>query len=244
MNILDQIGGFGYLAFATVGKLRFSFRDRERVLYQLDHVGVQSIPLVLLVGFFAGAIIAWQAAYQFVGLVSLDLMGKETTRAIVMEMGPVLTALVVSGRIGASMTAEIGTMKVTEQLDALRTMDISPIRYIVMPRFLGLTVMMPVLTSFAVIIAVFGAFGVSNYFMDLSPEIFFDSVKSNFALKDLMGGIFKSFIFGIIISLVGCYMGLNTTGGAEGVGRATIRSFVLCAVIILICDSFLWLILF
>lgn len=242
--MINAIGTFGYLLFQVAGNLRYAFRDRRRLIYQLDHVGVNSIPLVLLVGFFAGAIIAWQAAYQFTGVAPLSLLGGQTVKVIVMEMGPVLTALVISGRIGASMTAEIGTMVVTEQVDALRTMALDPVRYIVMPRVLGLSLMMPVLTMFSNIFAVIGAFIVSNYFLGISQGEFFESVRTYFMTPDLYGGLLKSFFFGLTISLVGCYMGLNTGRGAQGVGQATIQSFVLSAIFILIGDFFLWLILF
>lgn len=244
MKLITTIGEFGYLLFRVILNLRYTFVDRKRVLYQLDHVGVNSIPLVLLVGFFAGSIIAWQAAYQFKGMISLSVMGGQASRVIVMEMGPVLTALVISGRIGASMTAEIGTMKVTQQIDALKTMALDPVRYIVLPRFLGLTIMLPVLTMFANMVGVFGAYVVSNYFLDISHLTFLESLKSFFQTKDMMGGLFKSFVFGLIISLIGCHIGLTASGGARGVGRATIQSFVLSAIFILIGDYFLWLILF
>ena len=232
------------MAFRVTGTLRYALRDRRRLAFQMDHVGVNSIPLVMLVGFFAGAIIAWQGAYQFKGMVSLDVLGGQASRVIVMEMGPVLTALVIAGRIGASMTAEIGTMQVTEQVDALRTMSLDPVRYIVLPRFLGLSIMMPVLTLFSNLVGIFGCYVVSNYFLDITQQTFFDSIKTFFMVQDLTGGLIKSFIFGMVISLIGCYKGLSTTGGARGVGRSTISSFVLSAILILIGDFFLWLILF
>lgn len=243
-NAINTVGEFGYLLYQVILNVRFAVTDRKRIAYQLDHMGVNSIPLVILVGFFAGSIIAWQAAYQFKGMISLSVMGGQASRVIVMEMGPVLTALVISGRIGASMTAEIGTMKVTEQVDALRTMAIDPVRYIVLPRFLGLTIMLPVLTMFANLIGIFGAYVVSNYFLDISHLTFLQSLKSFFQTKDMMGGLFKSVVFGILISLVGCYIGMNTSGGARGVGKATIQSFVFSAILILVSDYFLWLILF
>jgi phospholipid/cholesterol/gamma-HCH transport system permease protein len=241
---IESVGQFGYLIYQVVLNLRFVFRDRRRLIYQLDHVGVNSVPLVLLVGFFAGAIIAWQAAYQFSGLAPLSVLGGQVSRVIVMEMGPVLTALVISGRIGASMTAEIGTMLVTEQVDALRTMALDPVRYIVLPRVLGLSLMMPILTMLANLIGILGAYIVADYFLDITSQVFLDSIKSFFQPIDLWGGLIKSFAFGIIISTVGCYMGLNAGNGAKGVGQATIRSFVLSAIFILIGDFFLWLILF
>ncbi|MEL6676077.1 MAG: ABC transporter permease [Bacteroidota bacterium] len=242
--MIQALGEFGYLLWQVGASLRYAWRDRRRVLYQLDHVGVNSIPLVLLIGLFAGAIVAWQAAYQFKGMVSLSVLGGQVVRVMMMEMAPVLTALVIAGRIGASMTAEIGTMKVTEQIDALRTMSIDPVRYLVMPRFVGLSVMMPILTFFSILIAVLGAWLVSSYFLDLTVRTFFQSVRDFFALSDLLGGLIKSAFFGMLISLLGCYQGLHTQGGARGVGKATIDAFVLSAIAILIGDFLLWIILF
>lgn len=244
MKILEVLGEFGYLIWRLLLNLRYTFRDRERVVYQLDHVGVNSVPLVALIGLFAGAIIAWQAAYQFKGMISLSVLGGQVVRVVMMEMAPVLTALVISGRIGASMTAEIGSMKVSEQIDALRTMSIDPVRYIALPRFLGLSLMMPFLTLFAVAVAILGSYLVSDYFLDISRQVFFGSVRDFFAVGDLLGGLAKGAIFGMIIALIGCFMGFHTTGGSRGVGRATISSFVISSVCILAGDFLLWIILF
>ena len=244
MYILTGLGKFGYLLWEVLINLPYSLKERRRIVYQMDHVGVNSIPLVLVIGFFAGAIIAWQAAYQFKGMISLSVMGGQVTRVVVMEMAPVLTALVISGRIGASMTAEIGTMQVTEQIDALRTLGIHPIRYIVIPRFLGLSLMMPILTFFSISIAILGAYLVSDYFLDITRYIFLESIRDFFEIKDLIGGLIKGTIFGMLISLIGCFMGMNTRGGAKGVGDSTIRSFVISAISILVCDFLLWVILF
>lgn len=242
--MIEQLGRFGYLIWQVLLSLRYAIRDRRRVIYQLDHIGVNSIPLVLLIGLFAGAIIAWQAAYQFRGMISLSVMGGQVVRVVMMEMGPVLTALVISGRIGASMTAEIGSMKITEQIDALRTMPIDPVRYLVMPRFLGLGLMMPILTFFSILISVLGALLVSQYFLDLTPQVFFQSVRDFFQWGDMIGGLIKGTIFGMIIALIGCFKGLQASGGAQGVGKATISSFVISAVCILAGDFLLWIILF
>lgn len=244
ISILSSIGEFGYLFWQILGRLRYVWRDRKRIIFQLDHIGVESTLLVLLVGLFAGAIIAWQGAYQFKGMVSLSVLGGQVARVVFMEMAPVLTAMVISGRIGASITAEIGTMKVTEQIDALHTLSIDPIRFLALPRFLGLSLMMPILTFFAILIGLLGAFGVATYFLDLSYQTFFSSVRDFFQLSDLLGGLFKSMIFGMIIALIGCFKGLNARGGAKGVGRATINSFVLSAIMILASDFLLWIILF
>lgn len=244
MAIIRALGEFGYLLWRVMASLRYTLFDRRRLLFQLDHMGVRSIPLVALIGFFAGAIVAWQGAYQFKGMVSLSVLGGQVVRVLMMEMGPVLTALVMSGRIGASMAAEIGTMKVTEQIDALRTMSIDPVRYIVLPRFVGLSLMMPILTLFATTIAVLGSFLVSAYFLDVTQQVYFHSVREFFQIQDLLGGLVKGMVFGMIISLVSCFRGLNTELGASGVGAATISAFVISAVSILAGDFLLWIILF
>ncbi len=241
---LFPVAAFGYLLLQVIGTLKHVWHDRRRVVYQLDFVGVNSIPLVALVGLFAGAIIAWQAAYQFRGMVSMSVLGGQVLRVVMMEMAPVLTALVIAGRIGASMTAEIGAMKLSEQIDALRTMAIDPVRYLVMPRFLGLTLMMPLLTFFAVMIAFVGAFGVSRYFLGITPQTFSESVRDFFALGDLLGGLLKGALFGATISLIGCFQGLQTKYGAGGLGKSTISSFVTSSICILAGDFLLWIILF
>lgn len=244
MNRLAPYGEFGYMIWRILLNIRYAWKDRKRIFIQLDNFGVKSIPLVLLIGVFAGAIIAWQAAYQFAGMVSLSVLGGQVMRVVQMEMAPVLTALVISGRIGASMTAEIGSMVLSDQINALKTMAIDPVRFIALPRFLGLTLMMPFLTLFSVIISVLGAFVVSTYFLDITNQVFFSSIRDFFSIWDLFGGLVKGAIFGMIISLIGCYKGFQTKGGSRGVGDATIASFVNSAVGILAGDFFLWIILF
>jgi phospholipid/cholesterol/gamma-HCH transport system permease protein len=210
----------------------------------MEHVGVNSIPLVFIIGFFTGAVSAWQAAYQFQGFISLSFLGGAVTKAIFIELGPVLTAIVLAGRVGASMAAELGTMKVTEQIDALESLAINPVRYLVAPRFLACIAMLPILTIIANFIAIMGAFGVAYFFHDVSFEVFFGSAKKVFEMKDVYGGIIKSIFFGASTAILGCHVGLKTEGGAEGVGNSTIRAFVLAAAMILVLDYFLWTTLF
>jgi phospholipid/cholesterol/gamma-HCH transport system permease protein len=210
----------------------------------MENIGVNSLPLVLIIAVFTGAVAAWQAAYQLKGIAPLSFLGAATSRAIITELGPVLTGIVIAGRVGASIAAELGTMKVTEQIDALETMGISPIRYLAMPRFLAAILMLPVLVIFANVIAVLGAYIVSNYFLNVSFAVFFNSVKRFFEMWDLFAGLIKTLFFGAVTSLMGCHIGFKTEGGAEGVGAATIRSFVLSSALILILDYLLWMLLF
>jgi len=239
-----EIGRVSMLILGIIASFPRIFRDRKLILNQMEHIGVGSIPLVIIIGFFTGAVSAWQAAYQFQGFISLSYLGSAVTKAIFIELGPVLTAIVLAGRIGASIAAELGTMKVTEQIDALESLAINPVRYLVMPRFLASIVMLPVLTIIANFIAIMGAFGVAYLFQDVSFQVFFNSAKRVFDIKDIIGGLVKAFFFGASISILGCHVGLNARGGAEGVGNATIRAFVLAASITLILDYVLWTTIF
>ncbi|MCA9735930.1 MAG: ABC transporter permease [Deferribacteres bacterium] len=244
LQFLERAGGTFILLAQIIFESRTAWRDRRIIIEQMHAVGVMSLPLVSVTSLFTGAVSAWQAAYQFEGMVSLTYLGGATAIAIFMELGPVLTALVLAGRVGASIAAELGTMKVTEQIDALECLAISPARYLAMPRFWGVTIMLPILTVYANIIALFGAYVVAYTLLEVSGTMFFDSVQTFFELRNVLGGLTKSVAFGATISLVGCYVGFQTHGGAEGVGRSTIDAFVLSAILILINDYILALLIF
>jgi phospholipid/cholesterol/gamma-HCH transport system permease protein len=244
LDFFQEFGQVSNLVYGIFKNLKNVPRSRNLILYQMEHIGVNSLPLVIIIAIFTGAVSAWQAAYQLKGLAPLSFLGGTTSRAIITELGPVLTGIVIAGRVGASIAAELGTMKVTEQIDALEIMAISPIRYLAMPRFLAAIIMMPILVMFANFIAVMGAYLVSNYFLNISFSVFFISVRRFFSLKDLVSGLLKSVTFAGVTSLLGCHIGFRTHGGAEGVGLATIRSFVISAALILILDYVLWMLLF
>jgi phospholipid/cholesterol/gamma-HCH transport system permease protein len=207
-------------------------------------MGVRSLPLVILVSVFTGSVTAWQAAYQFKGLVPLEWLGLTVARTVFIELGPVLTSLVMAGRVGAGIAAELGTMRVTEQIDALESMGIDPIGYLVMPRMIAGLIMLPVLVIFADIIAVLGGMIVAVMMVNISYEMFTDSIKSYVTISDMISGLVKSVGFGGIIALMGCYNGFMATGGAEGVGTATTRAVVLASVLILISDYVMATLLF
>src|SRR5690554_3351033 len=242
LNFFREFGQVSTLLFKIFKSFTWIPRSKKLIFFQMEHIGVNSLPLVLIIAVFTGAVAAWQAAYQLKGIAPLSFLGAATSRAIITELGPVLTGIVIAGRVGASIAAELGTMKVTEQIDALETMAINPVRYLAMPRFLAAIIMMPVLVTFANTIAVLGAYIVSNYFLGVSFAVYFNSVKRFFVFSDFMGGLFKTIIFGGVTSLLGCHIGFRTEGGAEGVGLATIRSFVLSAALILILGYVLWMI--
>ncbi|HZW37854.1 MAG: MlaE family ABC transporter permease [Syntrophothermus sp.] len=244
LNFLEEFGQISKLLWGILKSFSAIPRSRKIIVYQMEHIGVNSLPLVLIISVFTGAVAAWQAAYQLKGIAPLSFLGGATSRAIITELGPVLTGIVIAGRVGASIAAELGTMKVTEQIDALETMAISPIRYLAMPRFFASITMLPVLVTFANFIAVFGAYVVSNFFMGVSFAVFFQSVQRFFNFSDLMAGIVKTIFFGAVTSLLGCHIGFRTQGGAEGVGLSTIRSFVISSALILILDYVLWMTIF
>ncbi|MDZ7289097.1 MAG: ABC transporter permease [candidate division KSB1 bacterium] len=242
--VIEQTGAIFLLLGKIIGGSAYLWRDRHLLLDQMLLIGVNSVPLVAIIAVFTGAVSAWQAAYQFRGLISLNYLGSATSLAIFIELGPVLTGVILAGRVGSSIAAELGTMKVTEQIDALESLAIDPVRYLAVPRFCAAIIMTPVLTIFANFIALMGAFLVTNILIGQSARIFFDSVQSSFEIRNVMGGLTKAFVFGATIAVVGCYVGFQTSGGAEGVGRATIRAFVLSAAVILMHDYALATIIF
>lgn len=214
------------------------------IVDQMDAIGVGSLGLVLVVSLFTGAVAAVQAAYQFSNVVPLKYIGAVILRSVIIELGPVLTALVVGGRVGAAMAAELGTMKVTEQIDAMRAMGVNPVRHLIIPRVAGATIMLPVIVIFADAIAIFGGFVVAVLAIGLAPGTYVSALKDYFYVKDLMSGLIKAVFFGNIIGTMGCYFGFATEGGAEGVGLATTRAVVASCVLVLITDYLLASVLF
>ncbi len=239
-NFVIDLGQYGLLMKGLFKSFPRIFRDRKLIIVQMVHVGVNSLALIFIIGIFTGAVACWQAAYQIKGILPLSYLGSATTKAIIIELGPVLAAIVLAGRIGASIAAELGTMKVTEQIDALEAMAINPIRYLAMPRIVATTFMLPVLVIYCISVAEFGSYLVAVGFLDVSSDAFITNFKAAFELKDVGAAMIKSVFFGSAISSIGCFVGFQTRGGAQGVGLSTIKSFVICAAVILILDYILW----
>ena len=244
IDFFQEFGQVVRLFLEIIKSVPSLYKSRRNFYFQMEHIGVNSIPLVLIIATFTGAVAAWQAAYQLKGIAPLSFLGSATSRSIITELGPVLTAIVIAGRIGASIAAELGSMKVTEQIDALETMGISPVAYLATPRFIASLIMIPILVLFADAISIIGAYFISNFFLGVSFNVFFISVKRYFLFNDFMFGIIKGMLFGGVTSLLGCHIGFRTEGGAEGVGLSTIRSFVLSSAMILILDYILWTLIF
>lgn len=236
LDFFEYVGGLFLLGLRLVRVLPRLFGGLRLLTTQMLYMGVNSLPLIALVSVFTGSVAAWQAAYQFEGFVPMRYLGTAVSKAIIIELAPVLTALVVAGRVGASIAAELGTMRVTEQIDALEVMAIDPVRYLVLPRVISGIIMLPVLVIFADLVAILGAMAVAVNMVNVSSETFLNGVKAFFYVSDMIAGLTKAAIFGFIISFIGCYQGFITTGGAEGVGQSTMRAVVVSAVLILISD--------
>ncbi len=227
--------------FILLGKALKCIRylHQDRILYneQLYRLGVKALPLISIIAIFAGAVAGWQGAYQLEDTLPPRFFGQIVATGILSEMGPVLTALVLAGRNGSSIGAELATMKVTEQIDALEVMAINPIRHLVAPRVFAMIIMMPLLVVAADIIALFTAALIGDTFFNISIRMFFNSFQSVFVTtEDVVPGLVKALTFGISIGLISCWVGLKATRGASGVGRAAIQAFVISATFILIND--------
>lgn len=209
------------------------------ILKQLYDVGVASLPVVAITGFSTGMVLAAQSFYQLADKGLANVTGLMVAKAMITELGPVLTAFMVTGRVGAAMCAELGTMRVTEQVDALQTMAVNPNRYLISPRIIAGIFMMPLLTIFSIAMGIFGGYLIAVYFFHMAPTSYFDPMPIHITMFDLSTGIVKSFIFGILIMTISCYKGMTTKEGAEGVGKATTNSVVISYCCILFSNFFL-----
>jgi phospholipid/cholesterol/gamma-HCH transport system permease protein len=209
------------------------------ILQQLYDIGVASLPVVAFTGFSTGLVLAAQSIYQLSDKGLTSVTGLMVTKAMMTELGPVLTAFMVTGRVGASMCAELGSMVVTEQVDALQTMAVNPNRYLIAPRFIAGVLMMPLLTIFSIVMGIYGGYLISVYYFGMAPTTYMDPIPVHVKFFDLATGIIKGFIFGILILTIACYKGMHTTGGAAGVGRTTTSAVVITYCIILLTNFFL-----
>jgi phospholipid/cholesterol/gamma-HCH transport system permease protein len=209
------------------------------ILAQMDSLGVGSLSIVVLTGMFTGMVLALQSSATLDVFGARPYVGRLVALSMVRELGPVLTALMVTGRVGSGMAAELGSMVVTQQIDALRVLGSDPVRKLVVPRVVAAGVMVPILTVISDTVGIFGGSLISIFQLKLSWEYYWRSVGQALALNDLVMGLSKPFAFGLILSTVGCFMGLRTRGGTQGVGIATTQSVVVASVMILISDFFM-----
>jgi len=239
LEFVQDTGGVFILIWRFIQTIPRVFANGRSVFQQMDRIGIGSIPLVLVTSLFVGAVTSVQAAYQFHGYVPLKYLGTVVGKSVILELGPVLTALVVGGRVSASIAAELGTMKVTEQIDAMEMIAIDPVENLVLPRVTAATLMLPVLTIFSDFLAILGGMIVANVSLHVGFNTFGSGLKLLFRSQDLYGGLMKTFVFGFIIALMGCYHGFETRGGAEGVGLSTMKAVVSSCLLILISNYLL-----
>lgn len=201
---------------------------------QMYEIGVLSLPVVAITGFSTGMVLAAQAYFQLSDKGLASATGLMVTKAMIVELGPVLTAFMVTGRVGAAMCAELGTMRVTEQIDAIRSMAVNPLRYLIAPRFIAGISMLPLLSIFSSLMGIMGGYVIAVGYYGMSANSYLDPLPQHVTTFDFVSGLVKAVVFGFIIITISCYRGLNTRGGAAGVGRATTNSVVICYTIILI----------
>ncbi len=221
---------------------------RDDVIQQMDAIGVQSLGIVLLTGFFTGMVLALQSAVQMQRFGATMYIGRLVTASMIRELGPVLAGLMVAGRVGSGIAAQIGSMRVTEQIDALNTLGTDPIKKLVTPRLLAALMMLPVLTVINDVAGIVGGNVIAKFYRQLPTSLYWRTVweqiaSGGFILRiipnDFVQGLIKPFVFGGIISITACYFGLRTTGGTEGVGVSTTRTVVTASILILVIDYFL-----
>lgn len=249
LKILEAIGSFVLRRLGEIGTIIMLYGETMRalrhkprmrhILNQMSHLGVDSLLIVSLTLLFTGVVFTLQTADVLIRFGAQGTVGGIISIAIGRELGPVLVAVVCAGRVGAAITAEISTMKVTEQIDALRVMAVSPIDYLLVPRMLACMIVVPLLTVFGDVIGVFGGWLIAVYYEGISSYAYMNSIHVFVELFDLTGGVIKAVFFGNVIAVLGCYYGLHCPDGAEGVGRATTKTVVSSIIVIFILNAVL-----
>ncbi len=237
LNLAEHAGGITYLLGDT---LQAIFKSKVRwnaTLDQMYKIGVTSLPLVFLTALFTGVVLSLQSAYQLKLFAAQQFTSDLVALSMTRELGPVLTAMVIAGRVGAAIAAELGTMKVTEQIDAMRALAVSPVRYLVVPRFIAGFLMLFILTIYADMIGMLGGYLICVFKLGISSHQYIKRSIHVLMIKDIMTGLIKAFFFGGIISLIGCYFGFKAQNGAEGVGRATTVAVVVTLILIIASDA-------
>jgi len=233
---LGSLGRLGAGALWLAAVPPYTFRG---VVQQMDRIGVQSLPIALLTALFVGMVFALESSYGLKKFGAESLIAVGVALAIVRELGPVMTAILVGGRVGSGMTAELGAMQVTEQIDAMRAFGADPVKTLVTPRLLATLVVLPLLVMLADVVGIAGGMLIARVELHMTGRRFLSGVLQTLGVGDVVSGLAKTLCFGGIIATVACYQGLHTAGGTEGVGRATTVTVVVTALLILVSDFFL-----
>jgi phospholipid/cholesterol/gamma-HCH transport system permease protein len=239
--MFQNIGEMVLLFWRTLVALPLTWRQRAKVLDQLFEIGPASLLMVCILSFFIGGVMALQTGPLLVERGLGNYVGGVVGFSIAKELAPVMMAILIAGRIGSAMAAEIGSMRVYQEIDALRTMNINPIHYLVLPRLVAIAIALPMLVTFAILVGWVGGAVVAsaNDRIAVSFEAFFSGLRDTVALKDVANGVFKSFVFSLIIGVVSCHQGLITRGGPRGIGRSVTKAVVNSIVLIVIFDYLL-----
>jgi phospholipid/cholesterol/gamma-HCH transport system permease protein len=240
-QILASIGDYVLLVLGVIAVIFRRPPSWVLIRDQMFEIGVMSLPVVAITGFSTGMVLAAQSFFQLSDKGLAGATGLMVAKAMLVELGPVLTAFMVTGRVGAAMTAELGTMRVTEQIDAMRSMAVNPLRYLVAPRFIAGFLMMPLLTVFSSIMGILGGYVIAVDFYKMPKNEFLDPLPIHITNFDFISGMVKALVFAMIIVSISCYKGMTTQGGAAGVGRSTTNSVVICYSVILIANFLLTL---
>lgn len=239
INFLEVSGRLSIFCFNVIGSAFRRPLYLKSVLEQMMEIGYYSLPVVGLTAIFTGAVLALQSYTGFSRFSAESAIASVVVLSITRELGPVLAGLMVAGRVGASIAAEIGTMRITEQIDALITLSTNPIKYLVAPRVIAAVLMMPCLVLVADIIGVMGGYFISIYTLGFSQDIYLQNTYQYLEVKDITSGLIKSAVFGFIIAIVGCYSGYYSNKGAQGVGNATTNAVVISSIMILLTNYLL-----
>ena len=247
LGVMWIVSEMGRMMLLFLESIIWMFRPPYRlflIIKQMEFVGVKSTLVVIITGLFTGGVLALQTYYGFKMFSAESLVGATVGLSMTRELGPVLTSLMVTGRAGSAMAAEIGTMRVTEQIDALSVLAVNPVEYLFVPRVIAGVIMLPILTAISDFLGILGGYFVGVVLLGISSGAFINKLIQYVDLSDLYNGLIKAACFGLILTFVGCYKGYTTYGGAEGVGRATTQAVVMASAMILIADYFLTALMF
>ncbi len=235
---LYEIQAFTLLSVRALGNLFRTPRYFQDTFQQMDAIGVNSATIVVLTGFFTGGVLALQSSKSLQAFGAVNLTGQLVALSLIRELGPVLTALMVAGRVGSGIASELGSMKVTEQIDAMRALGTDPSKKLVTPRLVACITMMPLLTVLCDLFGLIGGWIVSLYTLRLNTSLYWNTALRSIQYIDALEGLVKPIVFGFIVGMIGCYFGLKTTGGTRGVGQSTTQAVVFASILIIISDFF------
>lgn len=235
-GFLRSVYRYGVLAKQTISRIHLLFKNPDITISHMFNLGIESVPLVSIIALFLGSVTVTQAVYQMSGFIPMRYLGVLVCKSIVTELGPVITAMVFAGRVATGIAAEIGSMKTSEQLDAMQVLILDPIRYLIVPKTAACVIMLPVLTIWAEFLAFIGAIVTVVLTVDVTLFTYLSGLRLFFNAHDVFIGVSKTMVFGAIVAITGAHFGFEAKGGAEGVGNATTKAVVTSAVLILVFD--------